>query len=636
MRLLFIHSRPFSYKVTGESGFAEPLSSDVRGECSVADALVALVAVEAQDENSVERVVATAAMEIEKVLKRVGADTVVLYPYSHLSNSLSAPQVGLGIVKRLRDALAHHNLVRAPFGWHKSFQLNGVGHPASELSRVIEIVPGQVVRALSRGHEHPVAALVQSFRQVLLELGLDESVNRAIIDIGHIDKQHGGAAAQVLDRTFLLSGLERAKLELSEEKLRAASELLPGVDTAALEEVAREYNGASIAPDSFAAELSRRLNLDAERTAEVMEKVFPEFHVLQHTPLSKTLRSDATTNWLPMMRNVRDRLPLPVRMFSIVPRYHRLPRQDPDHLFEGISASIAVMDDSLDIDDGRHLARDILKKLGFNRCAFVHDPDAPASLAPDTAFDIIIKNEGENTRAGRLGFFSSAAIDAYGLKYPVFNIDFEVERIALLMSRGDDLRTLMYPLMYEKVSYDDREIAALLKPKRTPADEKLALAAKNMAQVAAEKCEWLGPAELKLYEGPLAGRRVEISVFSWDRGKAMLSLAAMNEVFVHEGSIYGLPRDRGALGDKFASIYERGVNTGLRFLDLIILGYVAEAERRSANRQSKAFEERWKIAKHPVEINLDVPDDVADFIRTSKKAVKIGGPLFFGLRTVWK
>jgi hypothetical protein len=35
-------------------------------------------------------------------------------------------------------------------------------------------------------------------------------------------------------------------------------------------------------------------------------------------------------------------------------------------------------------------------------------------------------------------------------------------------------------------------------------------------------------------------------------------------------------------------------------------------------------------------VYLHIPDEVYDFINAHEKAIKVGGPLFFGLRAEWK
>ena len=636
MRLLFIHSNPFYFRVTEKTRFAEEFTEEVAEEANAENALVVFVAAEAPDTESVERVVATAALEIEKAKENVGADTIVLYPYSHLSNNLCSPQKAIDMMRRMRRALAHHTVVNVPFGWYKAFKINGLGHPVSELSRVIEIEPSEITRTMNRGREHPVATLCQTFRETFLDLGIDETINPAIVEDQHIYKQYGPEAPLILDRVFYLAGLDRADIGLGKAKEDKILEIVPDFNRFDdLRALMRSYKEAQIEADDFLEEMALQLKLSGDHAAEILDKVFPEFKELKPAPTNKTLRSHMTSNWFPVLANVRHRLPLPVRLFSVGSRFRREQRQDPTHLFESTSASVVVMDENLTLDDGKNLTRDILKKLGFKKSSFVKKKVASRYYDPETDTEVFIKYKGQNIEVGNLGFYAPESLARYGIDLPVFNIGFGVERIAMMQSGADDLRALVYPLLYEEVSFDDRELAGLLGAAKKPGGKPLAAVLETMIAKAVEARDTLGPSELEIYRGLVGNATGAIVLFNWDKNKPLLSLAAMNEVYVHDGNVYGLPRDRSALGEKFAPIYDNGVNSGLRFIDLIITGFMAEAERHGRMNPPRPFEERWKIAKRPFHVNLDIPEAAYDFIQRTHKNIRVGGPLFFGMRVDW-
>lgn len=638
MRLLFIHSKPFSFHVTEKTKYAEPIEDggEVLERGSAENALVVFCAAEAPDEEAPGRVASTAAHEIGKAFETVGAKTVVLYPYSHLSNNLCSPHAAIAILKKLRTALAPFELINAPFGWYKAFEMHGAGHPVSELSRVIEIEPSEIARASARGKEHPLCALNQRFREIFLDLGLDEVVNPAIVEDTHVYKQYGPEAPLILDRVFYLAGLDRADIGLSKSKEQKLLEIVPDFNRwERLQSLMRDYKEAVIEADDFFEQFALQLMITGEQAAEIFEKVFPEFKDLKPVPTNKTLRSHMTSNWFPVLGNVRSRLPLPVRLFSVGSRFRREQRQDPTHLFESTSASVVVMDKGLIMDDGKKLTRQILNKLGFDKTKFVKKKVASRYYDPETDTEVFIKYKGQDIEIGNLGFYAPASCARYGIDLPVFNIGFGVERMAMMLSGGDDIRALVYPLLYETVNFDDKELAGLLGPKEAPQDQALAAAAKSMGELAAANSDAPGPAQVELYSGPLGGKPGRITIFNWDQGKPMLSHAALNEVFVHQGNVYGLPRDASALGDKFRPIYDEGVNTGLRFIDLIAAGFAARAEAHALAGKAGPLEERWKIAKHPAQVNLGIPDAAYDFIQRLHKTIKVGGPLFFGVRAEW-
>ena len=138
MRILLIHSDYLNYNVKNKTPVAEEIE-DAKKEGAFDDSLVVFTAVEKEDENNPEGIVENLVSEVNKANDQVKAENVVLYPYAHLSSSLSSPKVAVQILKDAEEALLAENLnvKRVPFGWYKSFEISCKGHPLSELSRTI-------------------------------------------------------------------------------------------------------------------------------------------------------------------------------------------------------------------------------------------------------------------------------------------------------------------------------------------------------------------------------------------------------------------------------------------------------------------------------------------------------------------
>ena len=77
--------------------------------------------------------------EIEDVFKQVKAENIVIYPYAHLSSSLSSPDTALNVLKGIEKGLSDkkYPVKSAPFGYYKHFHVSVKGHPLSELSKQI-------------------------------------------------------------------------------------------------------------------------------------------------------------------------------------------------------------------------------------------------------------------------------------------------------------------------------------------------------------------------------------------------------------------------------------------------------------------------------------------------------------------
>ena len=138
MRLLLIHSDYLKYKTKSKTRIAEEIEDDKK-EGIYENALVVFTAVEKEDENVMDIVVENAINEINDVFGKVGAKIVAIYPYAHLSSSLSKPEAAKKILMNMEAGLEELgvNVKRVPFGWYKSFEVSCKGHPLSELSRNI-------------------------------------------------------------------------------------------------------------------------------------------------------------------------------------------------------------------------------------------------------------------------------------------------------------------------------------------------------------------------------------------------------------------------------------------------------------------------------------------------------------------
>jgi threonyl-tRNA synthetase len=110
------------------------------------EALCAFIAVEKFDEDDPDAVIAEGAKQIADVAGQVKASRIMIYPYAHISSNLSSPATAIKILTGMAETLSgNYEVMRAPFGWYKSFTISCKGHPLSELSRSIKLGEGEVV-----------------------------------------------------------------------------------------------------------------------------------------------------------------------------------------------------------------------------------------------------------------------------------------------------------------------------------------------------------------------------------------------------------------------------------------------------------------------------------------------------------
>jgi len=99
MRILLIHSDYIRFDAKKKAiKDAEELTT---GQNSAENVLITFIAVEKADEAGIDSSVKQLVSEVKKTAKEVGATSIALYPYAHLSSSLSSPKTAK---KALDDA----------------------------------------------------------------------------------------------------------------------------------------------------------------------------------------------------------------------------------------------------------------------------------------------------------------------------------------------------------------------------------------------------------------------------------------------------------------------------------------------------------------------------------------------------
>ena len=138
MKMLLIHCDYFSYLTTKPTKIAEEISGGCKS-CAIKDALVIFVTTEGCDANDPDKVIKKGIEEITAHARHLGVRNLVIYPFVHLSDQISAPEVATRIIEELREGLMSlgYSVDKAPFGWEKVFSLTTKGHPLAESSKTI-------------------------------------------------------------------------------------------------------------------------------------------------------------------------------------------------------------------------------------------------------------------------------------------------------------------------------------------------------------------------------------------------------------------------------------------------------------------------------------------------------------------
>jgi len=138
MKILSLHCDYIKFKAVKAALKGAVLEKGEEKAVEIKEPLVVFTAVEKQDEDS-ETISEEYVKNVLDLMGKTGAKRVVLYPYAHLSPSLSKPDFAKQLLEEAEEELKLKKVeaYRAPFGFYKEFELKCKGHPLAELSRSI-------------------------------------------------------------------------------------------------------------------------------------------------------------------------------------------------------------------------------------------------------------------------------------------------------------------------------------------------------------------------------------------------------------------------------------------------------------------------------------------------------------------
>lgn len=468
-----------------------------------------------------------------------------------------------------------------------------------------------------RGNPHPVQELVQEVREIFLKEGFDEIENPVFIPEDDVYKQYGSEAPVVLDRCFYLAGLPRPDIGLGKEKKEKIREINENIQFNLLQNIFREYREGTIEGDDLVESLIQELRISPEEAFEIIQ-LFPAFQEVRAEPSSLTLRSHMTAAWYLTLEAIKGKHPLPVKFFSVGMRFRREQKVDATHLRAHYGASCVIMDRELDLEKGMEISRKILRKLGFEELNFVKKPATSNYYKQDTEYEIY----SGDLEIADCGMYSKESLENYGIEYPVFNLGFGLERILMIRNKEQDVRRLLYPQFYKSFVLSDEEIAENIEIEKKPSTEKGKEIAERIAEVAKENSDARSPCGFTAWEGEYEKENLKIKLFEEEENKTLLGPAALNQIYVHNGKIYGLPENVEEFDDTLSEVVDEGINTGISYIQAIANLFASKIEEGQRGQMSV------KMAKGPSDVNIRISEIARRYINSQNKEISIKGPVF--------
>lgn len=135
MELLFNHLSEFRFQAIEKTKIGKDISEDEKFGTTKEAILVKICSESEDDESTIEK----AVDEIVDVTQQLAVNSLILFPWAHLSRDLSSPEKAIKIMDKLEKELEEEGfeVLKAPFGWYKEWELTSKGHPMSVLSRSV-------------------------------------------------------------------------------------------------------------------------------------------------------------------------------------------------------------------------------------------------------------------------------------------------------------------------------------------------------------------------------------------------------------------------------------------------------------------------------------------------------------------
>jgi len=473
---------------------------------------------------------------------------------------------------------------------------------------------------------HPIANMVQTIRSNFLRLGFKEVENPLFVEEQDVYKQYGPEAPAILDRCYYLAGLPRPEIGLSEAKIEKIKKVIPNFDknkTEALKEVLRDYKLGRIEGDDLVDTIEQKLGVTTEQSTHILS-VFDELRNLKAEPTTTTLRSHMTAAWFPTVAALQDQMEHPIRLFSIGLRFRREQKVDATHLRAHYGASCVVCDENMEVEAGKALAAEVMKPLGFKDFEYVLKKATSTYYANESEYEVYAKSGEKKVEIADIGMYSPIALANYDIKYPVFNAGFGIERMLMIRGNYIDVREVMFPQFYQAMEISDKDIVRAIEVDKAPQTPEGKNLSELIQKVAAQHGDDPSPCSFDVFKGEFLGKKVAVRVFEKESGAKLLGPAAVNEIFVYNGGVYGIPP--GGFKDKAKEIKEKGIATGITYLRAMSDYFAAGVEE--AVKVGKPFSYQFKTTKTAPDLNIKIAEHALQYIQSKNKEIMLKGPLF--------
>ncbi|HEY3423054.1 MAG TPA: O-phosphoserine--tRNA ligase [Methanocellaceae archaeon] len=489
---------------------------------------------------------------------------------------------------------------------------------------------------MEKGKSHPVYETMNKLRDAYMNMGFEEAVNPIIIEESDIFKQFNYEALAVLDRVFYIGGLPRPNVGISDERFIQIEEILGKPlsedDKEIIRTIFHKYKKGEIEGDDLVPDMAAGLKVQDSKIAVVIDHVFPEFKKLEPVSSRKTLRSHMTSGWFMSLGSIVNRKKTPVKLFSVDLVFRREQEENADRLRAYHSASCVIMDPDVTVEHGKAVAAGLLKQFGFSQFRFQPDDKRSKYYTPDTQIEVYGYHpalKGSHTKykdgwveIATFGIYSATALSQYDIPYPVMNLGLGVERLAMILYNAKDMRDMVYPQFKEDWEMSDAEVASMISIEKHPLTPKGHEIAMAIIATAERNGQSPSPCTFEAWSGDIDGKKVKVELVEKEENKKLCGGAYLNEVYVYKGDVLGIPLNN----PKFMEAQEKGIRTGIRYIDAI-------ANAAARNIEEGIYETSYKMSRSPADVNVLIDPVAVRYIQGKKHRIDFRGPVFTTIKT---
>jgi len=477
---------------------------------------------------------------------------------------------------------------------------------------------GAMSEKAAPGKSHVLFDTLQKLRNAYLDLGFSEVINPVFLEDKEIKRQFGPEALAVLDRCYYIGGLPRPDVGLGDEKIKLIEGLGASVDKEKLQDVLHKYKKGEFGGDDLVYKIAGALDVNDSLGGKILSDVFPEFKALEPESSKITLRSHMTSGWFLTLQDAIKKNPLPMNLFSIDRCFRREQQEDETHLRTHHSASCILVSEDVSVEDGKAVAKGLLKPFGFEDFEFRPDEKRSKYYAPDTQTEVYAKHKKLGwVEIATFGMYSPVALSQYGIEYPVMNLGLGVERLAMILHNTPDVRELVYSQIYADLVMSDSDIASMINAEKSPETDEGKKIAKAIVIGAEKYASEKSPCEFEVY----TSESIKVKLTESEENKKLIGPAAFNDIFVNDGNIYGLPPG------KSEDIRKNGVDCSIRYIDAIASLAAHDIEKSVAKGEKESLTSVG-MARSLNDINLALEDVALRYITSNNKLIDIRGPIF--------